>query len=99
MKERFKRLNEKIDDLEKAESLEEIIIASWKIFRANLKNTERQALLISIIDNKKADFYRKELLTRKDEVYMELITNFINNRDDDIISKTCKKNKSCLVGN
>ena len=39
MKERFKRLNEKIDDLEKAESLEEIIIASWKIFRANLKNT------------------------------------------------------------
>ena len=91
MKERFKRLNEKIDDLEKAESLEEIIIASWKIFRANLKNTERQALLISIIDNKKADFYRKELLTRKDEVYMELITNFINNRDDDIISKTCKK--------
>ena len=78
MKERFKRLNEKIDDLEKAESLEEIIIASWKIFRAIiLKIQKRQALLISIIDNKKADFYRKELLTRKDEVYMELITNFI----------------------
>ncbi len=91
MEERFKRLNEKIEDLKKAQSLEEIIIASWKVFRANLKNTERQFSLISIIDNKKEEFYHQELIARRDEVYTELVTNFINCRNEDIISKTCKK--------
>lgn len=88
MKEEF---NKKIEDLEKSQSLEEIIIASWKIFRATLKNTEKQASLISMIEEKKNKFYQQELASRRDEVYTELITNFINHRDKDIISKTCKK--------
>lgn len=54
MKEEF---NKKIEDLEKSQSLEEIIIASWKIFRATLKNTEKQASLISMIEEKKNKFY------------------------------------------
>ena len=47
--------------LESAETLEEIILASWNIFKSKFTSYQEQVEFITAIDSKKDEFYRKEL--------------------------------------
>ena len=51
---------QKLEMLEGAETLEEIILASWNIFKSKFTNYQEQVEFITAIDSKKDEFYRKE---------------------------------------
>ena len=52
---------QKLEMLESAETLEEIILASWNIFKSKFTSYQEQVEFITAIDSKKDEFYRKEL--------------------------------------
>lgn len=52
--------------LEGAETLEEITLASWNIFKSKFTNYQEQVEFITAIDSKKDEFYRKEFLEQKE---------------------------------
>ena len=52
---------QKLEMLESAETLEEIILASWNIFKSKFTSYQEQVEFITAVDSKKDEFYRKEL--------------------------------------
>lgn len=83
---------QKLEMLESAETLEEIILASWNIFKSKFTSYQEQVEFITAIDSKKDEFYRKELEQKREEVYTELLLAFINEEDsNNIIESVSKK--------
>ena len=76
---------QKLEMLESAETLEEIILASWNIFKSKFTSYQEQVEFITAIDSKKDEFYRKELEQKREEVYTELLLAFINEEDSNNI--------------
>ena len=75
---------QKLEMLESAETLEEIILASWNIFKSKFTSYQEQVEFITAIDSKKDEFYRKELEQKREEVYTELLLAFINGKSNAI---------------
>ena len=84
------KIAKKIEVLEQAQTLEDIIIASWYLFKKDIKKFSDKVEVITMIGNKKEEFYQKELEEKRDIVYKELLVNFING-DNDIINSVSKK--------
>lgn len=83
---------QKLEMLEGAETLEEIILASWNIFKSKFTNYQEQVKFITAIDSKKDEFYRKELEQKREQVYTEILLAFINEEDsNNIIESVSKK--------
>ena len=83
---------QKLEMLESAETLEEIILASWNIFKSKFTSYQEQVEFITAIDSKKDEFYRKELEQKREQVYTELLLAFINEEDsNNIIESVSKK--------
>lgn len=83
--------NNKLETLEKAETLEEILIASWGLFKCKFSSYQEQVEAISVVDKKKEEFYQKELEKKRDIVYTELLTEFINDASSNNIVKKVGK--------
>ena len=83
---------QKLEMLESAETLEEIILASWNIFKSKFTSYQEQVEFITAIDSKKDEFYQKELEQKREQVYTELLLAFINEKDsNNIIESVSKK--------
>lgn len=84
--------NNKLEMVEEAETLEEIIIASWNMFKGKFSTYQEQVAAITVIDKKKNEFYQKELEAKRKLVYTELLLAFINDEDsNNIIEKVSNK--------
>ena len=86
--------NNKLEMVEKAETLEEIIIASWNMFKGKFSTYQEQVAAITVIDKKKSEFYQKELEAKRELVYTELLLAFINDEDSNNIIEKVR-----MVGN
>lgn len=77
-------------ELEGANTLEEIITASWSVLRYSYKDLEEKDEIIKIIDRKKNEFYKKKLEEKRNIVYEELLANFVSGDYEGAVDRVSK---------